>query len=125
MSPTDPRSPRQRIGGRESPTCLNTGLWRSVIVRKGQATRWMLSVFLATALFLPTVGAQAQTSNGKTNINLAVASNFFGSPPSNSAITDVINAFEEANPNDTVTVVDNGSTENLNSRIINGNQLGV
>jgi molybdenum ABC transporter molybdate-binding protein len=85
----------------------------------------MLSVFLATTLFLPAVGAQAQSSNAKTNINLAVASNFFGSPPSNSAITDVINAFEEANPNDTVTVVDNGATENLNSRIINGNQLGV
>jgi hypothetical protein len=33
----------------------------------------------------------------KTNINLAVASNFYGVPPSNSAITDLINAFEAAN----------------------------
>ena len=28
------------------------------------------------------------------NINLAVASNFYGVPPSNSAITDLISAFE-------------------------------
>jgi hypothetical protein len=31
--------------------------------------------------------------HAKTNINLAVASNFYGVPPSNSAITDLINAF--------------------------------
>jgi hypothetical protein len=29
-----------------------------------------------------------------TNINLAVASNFYGVPPNNSAITDIIAAFE-------------------------------
>jgi len=40
----------------------------------------------------------------KTNINLAVASNFYGVPPSNSAITDLINSFEAANPKYTVTV---------------------
>jgi hypothetical protein len=34
---------------------------------------------------------------GTTNINLAVASNFYGIPPDNSAITDVINAFEAEN----------------------------
>src|SRR5262245_41501165 len=61
----------------------------------------------------------------KTNINLAVASNFYGNPPSNSAITDIIAAFEAANPNYTVTVVDNGATGTLANRIINGNTLGV
>ena len=48
-----------------------------------------------------------------TNINLAVASNFYGVPPSNSAITDIINAFMMANPSYTVTVVDNGATATL------------
>src|SRR5262249_37570643 len=43
----------------------------------------------------------------------------------NSAITDLINAFEAANPNYTVTVVDNGATGTLASHIINGNELGV
>src|SRR5262245_53095792 len=61
----------------------------------------------------------------KTNINLAVASNFYGVPPSNSAITDLINAFEDANPHYTVTVVDNGATATLASHIINGNALKV
>jgi hypothetical protein len=61
----------------------------------------------------------------KTNINLAVASNFYGVPPSNSAIADLINAFEAANPHYTVTVVDNGATATLASRIINGNALKV
>src|SRR5215475_3630648 len=61
----------------------------------------------------------------KTNINLAVASNFYGVPPSNSAITDLINAFETANPQYTVTVVDNGATATLASHIINGNELKV
>ena len=57
----------------------------------------------------------------KTNINLAVAANFYGIPPSNSAITDIINAFESDNPTYTVTVVDNGATATLESHIINGN----
>jgi len=60
-----------------------------------------------------------------TNINLAVASNFYGVPPSNSAITDLINAFETANPGYTVTVVDNGATATLESNIINGNSRRV
>ena len=63
--------------------------------------------------------------HAKTNINLAVASNFYGVPPSNSAITDLINAFETANPHYTVTVVDNGATATLASQIINGNELKV
>jgi ABC-type molybdate transport system substrate-binding protein len=50
-----------------------------------------------------------------------VASNFFGIPPNNSAITDIINAFESANPGDTVTVTDNGATATLEANIINGN----
>src|SRR6516165_4501701 len=69
--------------------------------------------------------ADQMGSGRKTNINLAVASNFYGMPPLNSAITDIINAFEDANPNYTVTVVDNGATSDLEDRIINGNQLKV
>jgi len=61
----------------------------------------------------------------KVNINLAVASNFYGVPPSNSAITDIINAFEAENPKYKVTVVDNGATATLASHIINGNSLRV
>ena len=60
-----------------------------------------------------------------TNINLAVVSNFYGIPPSNSAITDIINEFEAENPNYTVTVVDNGATATLESHIVNGNSLKV
>ena len=64
--------------------------------------QWMLGVASAALLMSPTLAGT------QTNINLAVASNFFGFPPSNSAITDLINAFEAENPGDTVTVVDNG-----------------
>ena len=64
-------------------------------------------------------------AHAKTNINLAVASNFYGVPPSNSAITDLINSFESANPTYTVTVVDNGATATLESHIISGNALKV
>jgi ABC-type molybdate transport system substrate-binding protein len=62
-----------------------------------------------------------------TNINLAVASNFYGVPPSNSAITDIILAFEKkyASSDYTVTVVDNGSTASLADRIISGNTRKV
>ena len=55
----------------------------------------------------------------------AVASNFYGVPPLNSAITDLINAFEAANPNYTVTVVDHGATATLARNIIEGNTRGV
>ena len=81
--------------------------------------QWMLGAASAAILMSPTLaGAQ-------TNINLAVASNFFGVPPDNSAITDIIKAFQAANPGDTVTVVDNGATATLAGRIIAGNALGV
>jgi molybdenum ABC transporter molybdate-binding protein len=63
--------------------------------------------------------------HNKTNINLAVASNFYGNPPTSSAITDIIAAFEAANPRYTVTVVDNGSTGSLADHIINGNERKV
>jgi hypothetical protein len=59
------------------------------------------------------------------NINLAVASNFYGVPPSNSAITDLISAFQALHPGWTVTVVDNGATATLENNIINGNTAGV
>jgi ABC-type molybdate transport system substrate-binding protein len=69
--------------------------------------------------------AQADHTTKKTNINLAVVSNFYGVPPSNSAITDLINKFEAENPNYTVTVVDNGATATLAANIINGNKAKV
>jgi ABC-type glycerol-3-phosphate transport system substrate-binding protein len=68
--------------------------------------QWMPGIALAATLMSSSF-ASAQTT---TNINLAVASNFYGFPPSNSAITDIINAFEIENPGYTVTVVDNGAT---------------
>jgi molybdate transport system substrate-binding protein len=81
--------------------------------------RWVLGAASAALLMPPTLaGAQ-------TNINLAVASNFYGIPPSNSAITDIINAFQVANPGNTVIVVDNGATATLEANIINGNTRGV
>ena len=57
--------------------------------------------------------------HAQTNINLAVASNFYGFPPPNSAITDLIAAFQ-AKPGYTVTVVDNGKLLNFEANIING-----
>jgi molybdate transport system substrate-binding protein len=69
--------------------------------------------------------ADGSSAPRTTNINLAVASNFYGIPPTNSAITDLINEFEAENPTYTVTVVDNGATATLESHIINGNTLNV
>jgi molybdate transport system substrate-binding protein len=60
------------------------------------------------------------------NINLAVASNFYISGVAgNSPIADLIAAFQTANPGNTVTVVQNGSTGTLESQITGGNALGV
>src|SRR6516225_3349587 len=83
------------------------------------------AAILLASLFTAHADDKKFPPHGKTNINLAVASNFYGVPPSNSAITDLINAFEAANPNYTVTVVDNGATATLASHIINGNKLKV
>jgi molybdenum ABC transporter molybdate-binding protein len=87
----------------------------------------VLGVVAAVMVMSPLFASHAdQMGYGrKTNINLAVASNFYGVPPSNSAITEIINAFEAANPNYTVTVVDNGATSTLEDHIISGNQLKV
>src|SRR5215510_13884183 len=78
----------------------------------------MLRAGFAAVVILTSFAAQADTGTKKTNINLAVASNFYGVPPSNSAITDIINAFQADNPNYTVTVVDNGATATLEDHII-------
>jgi molybdate transport system substrate-binding protein len=78
--------------------------------------QWMLGIASATILMSPAL-ATAQT----TNINLAVASNFYGIPPNNSAITDIISAFQTENTNYTVTVTDNGATATLEDNIINDN----
>jgi ABC-type molybdate transport system substrate-binding protein len=91
------------------------------------AKQWMLGAALAAILMASSFAAHAEDTqfwpHKKTNINLAVASNFYGVPPSHSAITDLINAFETANPHYTVTVVDNGATATLASHIISGNEL--
>jgi hypothetical protein len=68
------------------------------------AKQWILGAASA-AILMSSSSAFSQTT---TNINLAVASNFFGIPPDNSAITDIITAFQNQNPGNTVTVVDNG-----------------
>jgi len=94
---------------------------------RSNAKKWMLGAAL-TAILISSSSAPRADQPGherKTNINLAVASNFYGVPPSNSAITDIINAFEKANPTYTVTVVDNGATATLASHIIAGNSLKV
>ena len=82
----------------------------------------MLSSLLAIVLWPFAFASAANvTAARRTNINLAVASNFYGTPPSNNAITDLITAFEAANPTYMVTVVDNGATSTLEQNIINGN----
>src|SRR5215813_13457943 len=97
----------------------------------GSTKQWLSSAAATAVLVTISLAAYAGSDNRKpppgktTNINLAVASNFYGVPPSNSAITDLINAFESANPQYTVTVVDNGATGTLASHIINGNTLKV
>lgn len=94
------------------------------------AKQLMLGAMSAAMLLASSFAADAGNSgyppsSKKTNINLAVASNFYGVPPSNSAITDIISAFVMANPNYSVTVVDNGATSTLEMNIINGNKAKV
>jgi ABC-type molybdate transport system substrate-binding protein len=84
------------------------------------AKQLMLAV-ASTAILM----SSSLVAHAATNINLAVASNFFGIPPDNSAITDIINAFQMENPGNTVTVVDNGATATLEANIIAGNTRGV
>jgi molybdate transport system substrate-binding protein len=81
------------------------------------------AAFLMSSLFA--AHSEDTTTSRRTNINLAVASNFYGVPPSNSAITDLIASFEKSNPTYKVTVVDNGATSTLEAHIISGNTLGV
>jgi molybdate transport system substrate-binding protein len=89
------------------------------------AKKLIIGAGFAAISILTSFEAQADNGIKKTNLNLAVASNFYGVPPSNSAITDIINEFENENPNYTVTVVDNGATATLESHIIDGNALKV
>jgi molybdate transport system substrate-binding protein len=94
------------------------------ITMLGNYAKQLILVAASVAILMASSFA-AHAEDTKTNINLAVASNFYGVPPSNSAITDLINAFEAANPNYTVTVVDNGATATLAQHIIDGNTRGV
>jgi ABC-type glycerol-3-phosphate transport system substrate-binding protein len=91
------------------------------------AKQWMLGAASAAILmsFSFATHADGNYKPRKTNINLAVVSNFYGFPPSNSAITDIINAFMTDNPKYTVTIVDNGATATLESHIINGNTARI
>jgi hypothetical protein len=88
---------------------------------------WVLGAISAALLLYSSVPLHADDTSAarKTNINLAVASNFYGVPPTNSAITDIINGFEKDNPRYTVTVVDNGARSTLADHIINGNKRKV
>jgi hypothetical protein len=79
------------------------------------------AVVLISSSFTASAGDDKNPPHKKANINLAVASNFYGIPPSNSAITDLINEFQAENPRYTVTVTDNGATATLEANIINGN----
>ena len=92
----------------------------------GQHQR-MVGAILASILMCSSFAAFADDSipDGQANINLAVASNFYGVPPSNSAITDLSSAFEALHPCYTVSVVDNGATATLESNIISGNTAEV
>jgi molybdate transport system substrate-binding protein len=99
--------------------------WREML--RSYAKRPALEVLgaaTASLLLLFSI-ASAQSPTRPTNINLAVASNFYGTPPSNSAITDIIVAFEAANPTYRVTVTDNGATSTLADHIIDGNKHRV
>ena len=91
------------------------------------AQQLMIGIAAAAIVVSSSFAAHSDDNSSprKTNINLAVASNFYGVPPSNSAITDLITSFQAANPNYTVTVVDNGATATLESHIIAGNLLKV
>jgi molybdenum ABC transporter molybdate-binding protein len=91
------------------------------------AKRCMQALTAAAILISFSFAAHAQDAAAarRTRINLAVASNFFGVPPSNSAITDIITAFEKENPQYRVVVVDNGATATLAEHITNGNKLRV
>lgn len=80
------------------------------------------AIFLVSSLAADAGNLSYPPSPKTVNINLAVASNFYGVPPSNSAITDIISAFQAENPNWIVTVTDNGATATLASNIINGNK---
>jgi hypothetical protein len=88
-----------------------------------KAKQLILGAAAAGILMASSFAVHAGSSNypprpKTTNINLAVVSNFYGFPPSNSAITDIINAFMADNPKYTVTVVDNGATSTLVLQVI-------
>ena len=86
------------------------------------------AVFMVSSLAADAGNSSSSLRPKTANINLAVASNFYGDPtsnPPNSAITDIITAFQKANPNWTVTVTANGATATLAANIINGNKANV
>jgi len=80
----------------------------------------------ASAAMLLSAGSEAVAT---TTINLAVASNFYGTTsgfPTTSPIGNIISSFVAANPSYSVVVVQNGSSGSLESQITSsGNSLNV
>jgi molybdate transport system substrate-binding protein len=88
--------------------------------RKGTTRLLVQGGVTAALLAASSFGAHA------ANINLAVASNFYIlGTAGNSPIADLIAAYLNSHPADTVTVVQNGATGTLESQITGGNALGV
>lgn len=88
--------------------------------RKGNIKLLVQGGATAALLAASSLGAHA------ANINLAVASNFYISGTvGNSPIADLIAAYLNSHPADTVTVVQNGATGTLETQITSGNALGV
>ncbi len=76
----------------------------------------------ASAALLISAGVEAHA----TTINLAVASNFYGTNfPLTSAIGNIISSFVAANPLYSVVVTQNGSSGTLENQITGGNALNV
>jgi molybdate transport system substrate-binding protein len=76
----------------------------------------------ASAALLISAGVEAHA----TTINIAVASNFYGTNyPTTSAIADIISAFDTANPGYSVVIAQNGSSGTLENQITGGNALNV
>ena len=78
----------------------------------------------ASAALLISAGVEAHATT--TTINLAVASNFYGTNfPLTSAIGNIISSFVAANPSYSVVVTQNGSSGTLENQITGGNALNV
>ena len=95
-------------------------LWKGTLMLN--KTMKQLMPAAASAALLISAGVEAHA----TTINLAVASNFYGTNyPTTSAIADIITAFQAANSGYSVVVTQNGSSGTLENQITGGNALNV